>query len=883
MTVRSLALLVLLALAVPAAAQQPPAPQTTPAAAEPSEPAPTGPTGPGRRRRPPPGRAETAPAPAPVRAVTPTPAPPAPKPAAAVEVTPKPVPPPGAAPLGPQPVTPTVTAPPPGSNMEAPGEDAELYKCRNLSPNERIRVTLKPDTGLTDLVAWVMGFTCKSFIFGNAISGRASKVTIIAPSQMSPPDAYRLFLVALQTMNLTVVPKGHSLEIVESQRGREMPVPVYRGGGNAPATDQVVRVIMRPDHVSPDELSQVLAAMKTGTGVVTPIPAAGVVIVTDYGSTIDKMMDVLKDVDAAGAAEKIYIIYLNNADAQEMAGKLSEIFGIGKGGTTGAPAPVPRQPPNAPPQPGMAPVTSGGGGGGRESVTPSKIIPDQRTNSLIVIASERAYQRILALVRRLDPPIAEGETGQIHVYPLSNADAEALAGTMNTLITGQAPRPSTGGRPGAPPVAQPSPSAVSGQPSGAFEGAIKLTHDKPTNSLVIVSSAKDFFALREVIRRLDLPRRQVFVEATILEVSLDRTRKIGFSYHGGATFDLKNTDDTAVIGGVEAKSLSSLNPAAAASLDGLIGAAIGPQIPGLSIPSIGVLFNLVHNSNEVNVLSSPNILTTDNEPAEISVGQNIPYQSTSISGLQNLAQQQQQQPGQTTAVPFIGIGAGYGQSIQRQDVALTLKLTPHVNESDSIRLEVDLEISDILTENFGGNGPSWSKRKVKTPIVVKDQQPVVIGGLMADKVSLEETKVPLLGDIPLLGYLFKYQVKKKIKTNLLVFLTPYIIKDQSDIERIFEQKVRERREFVEAYSAFEDRHITETIDYRRKRGLIAEIGRAVAAADEDDRLMEEAQKRRKRRGDEGPVEMPDYPTTPEGTSPPPEAPPQPLPPPQPPE
>src|SRR5262249_52323931 len=162
---------------------------------------------------------------------------------------------------------------------------------------------------------------------------------------------------------------------------------------------------------------------------------------------------------------------------------------------------------------------------------------------------------------------------------------------------------------------------------------------------------------------------------------------------------------------------------------------------------------------------------------------------------------------------------------------LTLKLTPHVNDSNTVRLEVDLEISDILTENFGGNGPSWSKRKVKTPIVVKDQQPVVIGGLIADQLTPAETKEPLLRDTPLLGYPFTSQAKKEVKANLLVFLTPYIIKDRSDIQRIFEQKVRERKEFVAAYSTFEEGPFETHIAYRRKRGLIAEIDKAVQAAD----------------------------------------------------
>jgi general secretion pathway protein D len=197
-----------------------------------------------------------------------------------------------------------------------------------------------------------------------------------------------------------------------------------------------------------------------------------------------------------------------------------------------------------------------------------------------------------------------------------------------------------------------------------------------------------------------------------------------------------------------------------------------------------------------------------------------------------------------------------------------------------VRLEVDLEISDVLPES-GTLGPTWSKRRVKTPIVVRDQQPVVIGGLISDSVSVTETKVPVLGDIPLLGYLFKYQKREKKKTNLLVFLTPYVIKDQSDVQRIFEQKVRERREFVAAYSSLEDREIDPFIDYKRKRGLIEEINKAILSADEDERVMREALQNRSRLGQEGPVELPDLGTggteggsgAPDTTEPPPPPPP----------
>jgi general secretion pathway protein D len=475
--------------------------------------------------------------------------------------------------------------------------------------------------------------------------------------------------------------------------------------------------------------------------------------------------------------------------------------------------------------------------------------------------------RILALVRRLDPlDVPEGETGSIHVYALTNADSETLAGTLNSLVTGQGTQRAAAGagRPGAPgaPAAAPGVAPAPGQviQTQAFEGTIKIAHDKPTNSLVIISSAKDYLALREVIRKLDLPRRQVFVEATILEISLDRTRKIGFAYHAGQTFDLKNPDDSIYFGGVEASQLSSLSTSPA-TLNGLIGGVIGPQIPGLSIPSIGVLFQLVQNTDDVNVLSSPNILTTDNEPAEISVGENIPYLSTTLGGAASsaLAAAGTAANGATaTANPLLGLGlGGLAQSIQRQDLALDLKITPHVNDSDFVRLEIEQDIKDIISENFGGNGPVWSNRKVKTMIVVKDQQPVVIGGLMSEKLTLTESKVPLLGDIPLIGYLFKYQSRERQKTNLLIFLTPYIIKDQSDIQRIFEQKVREKREFIEAYTAFDGKEWEPNLDYRRKRGLLAEINKAVQQADDDEKMLRDIEKQKvRKRAEEGPVELP---------------------------
>jgi general secretion pathway protein D len=210
------------------------------------------------------------------------------------------------------------------------------------------------------------------------------------------------------------------------------------------------------------------------------------------------------------------------------------------------------------------------------------------------------------------------------------------------------------------------------------------------------------------------------------------------------------------------------------------------------------------------------------------VGENIPYQS----GFSNL-----------------GGGAGVAfpvQSVQRQDVALTLKITPHINASDMVRLEIDQEISDIASRNFEGLGPSWAKRAIKTTVVVRDQQSIVIGGLMSDRVTLSESKIPFLGDIPILGYLFKYSQKTKAKTNLLVLLTPYVIKDQMDIEEIVQRKVREQSEFVRAYSSFSQAQTggDKQIDYRRKRGLLEEMNHTLELIEKDAAILREAEMQR---------------------------------------
>jgi general secretion pathway protein D len=706
------------------------------------------------------------------------------------------------------------------------GEDDALYSCKKRTG--QVAVTFKPETELKDLITWVMGFTCRNFMLDPRIVSTGKKVTVIAPNKMSAAEAYNVFLAALSTMGLTVVPKGNMMRIVESASARSETVPIMKRG--VPANrDQMVRYVLRPTHTQTETLRAALDSIKSPAGVVST--AGNVIIVTDYASQVRDMLTLAKTLDIPGNNEGIFTIPVKNADAQQLATKINEILGVsagapgggGGGGARGggrAGAPAPGQPP------GAAQFTADDVGG----AVPSKILVDERSNTLIVVSSEAGYQRVKALVDRLDVLLDTEGGSAIRVYPLENALAEELAATLTNVLSGQAPPQR--GQPGQagpqPPRPAPAP-APAGDLGSSLEGTVRVIGDKPTNSLIIMSSGRDYIAVRDVVRRLDQPRRQIFIEALILEVQISKRLDLGTSSHGGLPVA---GGDAIVLGGVQSSSLKSINPASLASLTGLVGGLIGSPLAnsqtflGTSIPSYAVLFQALANQDNSNILSAPHIIAIDNEKAEFSVGNNIPYKAGLTFG--GLPTQGQQTP----------IGS-IGQNIQREKLNLTLNVTPHISSNDAVRLEIEQETKDL-----GGSdpelGPTWAERKLKTQVVVHDQESVVIGGLIQEREIYNATKVPLLGDIPLLGYLFKYTQKERKKTNLLILLTPYIIKDQLDLAQIRERKVREYREFAASFANLNDKKYEPRIDYRRKRGMIEEINRVIQGIEEDLAVLEAA-------------------------------------------
>ena len=700
------------------------------------------------------------------------------------------------------------------------------------------------------LVQTVSDATCKTFILPEHVRG---KISIIGPEagrvEVNSDQFYRAFLAALDANGLAVYEHGQFSKIVDKRNAKQTNIPTILAEGQAYTTaEQMVTKIFKVKYVEIEPLRGVLQQLVSQNGDTIPFPP-DTIIVNDLGSNMHRLERIINQLDSRTASEEMRVIQVNFANAQEIADKVQRLFqpqaGQGGGAQQRPGARGPRGIAAVPPggQPGVTAAEGAPGGAGTTeeggAVTVSQIIPDERTNKLIIIASPGAFARIEELVKTLDVPIP-GE-GRINVYYLENADAEEMASTLQSLAQGTS---SSGGRPARPAVAnvpgQPQrPGAGGAQSAELFGGEVKISADKATNSLVIIANQADYRSLVRVIERLDMPRRQVFVEAVIMEVNVDRNLRAGARVHGGST--VANPTDTGgrlplVLGskfGSETlpPSFSVLN---LAQFGGFLAGLQGPFIPGvkeiigIDIPAFGIVIHALQESSDVNVLSTPHILTTDNEEAEITVGQNVPFQAGvaagALSGLSGLGQGGGANNPLNNALAGSLLGS-LVTPINRQNVELRLTVKPQINESDYIRMVITEQIEEIASTD-PVLGPTTSKRTAKTTVVARDQETVVIGGIMQERTLEGVNKVPILGDIPVLGHLFREQNKRKVKTNLLLFLTPYIIKDQSDFRRIFERKMQERQQFVETfYGQMPGYDIA--IDFDRKRGPLAEINQSL--------------------------------------------------------
>jgi general secretion pathway protein D len=682
------------------------------------------------------------------------------------------------------------------------------------------------DADLIELIKIIGNITGKSFIIGGAVP--KIKATIYAPTKITAREAYQTFLSVLQVNHLTVMPSGRYLKIVPNKNAIAQNTPILR---NAPNRDQIITRLQPLVYVSAEEMSGLLSKFKSPEGDITVYSPTNTLIITDYGTSIRRLVRLISLLDVAGTREQIWIEPVNYASADEIAARIQEIFDVGS--TGGKKAATKKRAAKGKKAGKVTPEVAMGDDAGAGAVNYSKVIADERTNSLIIVASEEGYLRILELVKVLDVPVA-GE-GTLHVIRLQHANAEELAKTLNSL----AKAATKAGR-----------KKKAATQTELFEGDLNISADKATNSLVVVSSLRDYMSLKAVIDELDSMQRQVFVEAVIMEVSLEKDRSVGLGVHGGGM--VGDGDNESLLYGV---SQPPGGPTSlgfdVSSLTGLAAGVRGPDIPGskemvgISIPAFGVALHALQQNSDVNVLSTPHILATDNAEASITVGENVPVLQGVNTGAAMLGLLGSS-GGSTnsTAANLLNSGSlsSLTSSYSRQDVGITLAITPHINDDNQVRLEVDLEISEVKAID-PKSGPTISKQNAKTTSVVSDQQTFVLGGLITDNEVETTTKVPVLGDIPLLGMLFRNKISKTKKRNLLIFLTPYIIRTPADFREIFQRKMAERREFIERYTAFEYRRYDPHLDWSRTQGALSVIDEVIGQAQEDLRLRQESENR----------------------------------------
>ena len=721
--------------------------------------------------------------------------------------------------------------PPPATPApgESPGQGIKPFETgieyTPTAPNAKVTFNLE-DADLPELVRLMSQITGRSFILPS--KSRSIKATVYAPTKVTAAEAYQAFLSILELNGMAIVPSGRYLKIVESGRVEGRAVPLFSGKEEVPIGDRYVTRLQQVKNISAEDAAKLLERFKSGDGGITAYAPTNMLILTDTGTNLRRMLRILDEVDLARTGEQMWVEQIHHATASDLEKRLTDIFDVQKSGDKKAPPPAP---------PGNATI------GGGERIT--KVIADERTNSLVIVATEPAYLRVLEVLKYLDTSM-EGE-GHMHVHHLQHSDAEEVANTLSNLI-------GKGGQGGKPQQGQP-------QDAGSvLEGKVAITAHKASNALVITSSTHDYAALKTVINLIDAERKQVFIEAVIMELSVQRNSTLGLSYHGG--IPNAPSDGSISVMGFNAKtSILGLNGIAGSALTGdfLTGLAVGVQGPmlnssiaGFSIPGFGVALNALATAGDANVLSTPHLIASDNVEAEIHIGENVPLQTSSAGGLGalpgmlgGLGGQQAGALGGLGGLGALGGLGGFGGSVPRDNVGIKITVTPHVNDAGEIRLAVAEENSAAGAPSQTGNlgVRSVSRTNAKTEVVVRDQQTVVIGGLMRDQVSTKRNKIPILGDIPLIGALFRTNEKQKEKKNLLLFMTPYIIRSPADLRSIYERKIRERQEFLDRYFVFSDSEYEAPVDYSRTRGLLGEILKDLLEQDQERKLALEAQRK----------------------------------------
>ena len=713
------------------------------------------------------------------------------------------------------------------------------------------------NTPLIDLIKAMGKLTGLNFIIDPGVSNK--KITIIAPSKITVAEAYQAFLSALAINGYTVVKSGAFWKIRETKKALKDNTEIY-SGGYFPNTDQLITRIIKLRHINGKEFAGSIKHLLSDGNRVSQYESSNSILISDYGSVIERVMKLVKVLDVPGSEESVKVIPIRHAAATDLAGILNELLSTGK---RASPRFSPRNRKGATLSVKASKRPAG-------NIKISHIIADERTNSLVVSANTNGIKRVKDLVKKLDTYVDPSRTGGIYVYNVLYGTAEQVYNTLMGISPSKA-KPARAPRTygfGSKKSIGPS-SRLPSSTSPLFQN-VTIMADPNTNSLIISARNKyDFEKVKAVLKKIDVPRDQVFVQAAIVEMSvgdndvweINLARQImkgvgdTLKNNVGKVLGFDEEDEDSVnsmVGGFLNKGLSaspdtiknlSFGPGFVLGLplskilrnigvganfsegdktaDELSRELYGQDFKDLSTESqreeiIGLRRSQISSSNNrllnqavnssilpllqilkkagnVNILSTPQITALDNVKAVIEVGEKAPV------GLSNTAT----------------VGTGVINSVDREDVTLKLEITPRINpDSNTVQMDILQKFDDFSTKQSAAGelqkrGVHIIKRNIETKLVLHDGETAVLGGLMTDKEVKNENKVPFLGDIPVLGWLFKGSDVKKEKRNLIVFITPTIIRGEdqrSQTRQLLGKKLEERIHFIKKYMKGEDPH-----------------------------------------------------------------------------
>ncbi|MBL4903036.1 MAG: type II secretion system secretin GspD [Desulfocapsa sp.] len=566
-------------------------------------------------------------------------------------------------------------------------------------------------------IKYISELTGRNFIIDKAVKGT---VSIISPTKISEEEAFQVFESVLAVNGFTTVQAGVMTKIMPSVRARTENIDTLHHGEPSKPEDRIVTQLIPLVHTTPIEMKKVLAPLVSKTSVVIAHTQSGILIVTDTLSNIQKLLSIISSLDVDYSSDELEVILLEHATAITISTTINSLFRR---------TAVPKK------------------GAIRSGV---KVVPYDRINALIVLAGPGDILRVKRLIAMLDTEPERNE-GNIRVVYLQHATAKDLVAVL-TSLPGQGQGQVKGQGP---------------QKTPAISKDVKIMADEGTNSLIITASRSEYKVLEDVIKKLDIPRRMVYLEALILEVNTDTSFEVGVKWIGAGAY---NDGTGALLTGWGGSDGFSLDDAIGSGDVASVGQGFtmgllqqGIQIGGITFPNIAAVLRAYKSKSGINIIATPQILTTDNQEAKISVGENRPYLTSA-----NTADSSER---------------GY-QSYEYKDIATTLTITPQINQADTLRLEIATEVSKLNSGASEIDRPVTFKRTANTTVLVQDKDTIVIGGIIGHDATVSEWKIPLLGDIPLIGWLFKSKSTSHLKTNMFIFITPHIIKNPADIARV---------------------------------------------------------------------------------------------------